>query len=76
LAWPATGPIATLWSDGPAVGGQLGLGANVASLRDEDRRGQDAVSARDLERCPQPAPRIEAWGKAGHPNTRLVKLPR
>ena len=21
-------------------------------------------------------PRIEAWGKAGHPNTRLVKLPR
>jgi hypothetical protein len=61
---------------GQRLAASLGLGANLASLRDEDRRGQDAVSARDLERCPQPAPRIEAWGKAGHPNTRLVKLPR
>ena len=54
----------------------LGLRANLASLRDEDRRGLAAVSDRDLERCPQPAPRIEAWGKAGRPNVWLVKLPR
>ena len=61
---------------GQRLAASLGLGANLASLRDEDRRGQDAGGVRDLERCPQPAPRIEAWGKAGHPNTRLVKLPR
>jgi hypothetical protein len=61
---------------GQRLAASLGLGANVASLRDEDRRGQDAGGVRDPERCPQPAPRIEAWGKAGHPNTRLVKLPR
>ena len=58
----------------------LGLGAIVASLvaslRVEDRRGQDFGAVRDLERCPQPAPRIEAWGKAGRPNVWLVKLPR
>jgi hypothetical protein len=61
---------------GQRLAASLGLGANLASLRDEDLRGQDAGGVRDLERCPQPAPRIEAWGKAGHPNTRLVKLPR
>ena len=54
----------------------LGQRANLASRRDEDRRGQNASGVRDLERCPQQAPRIEAWGQAGHPKTRLVKLPR